>query len=239
MAPSFADPANAVSLDVDQTYFNVGWGGIRASSLPYALEPDRDSGSLGYADVNAVDYIKLCGWGNDGPGAEANEPTWPGERTNLKWLGGYTTFVEGRLLVNQAIAPVKPWCRDNSKSCYSEPGNCMVSTCTEAQIAAGTHTRIQLKIRANSSPNCAYHAMYGSMISLQCNMRDTGFGRTTPHLSGAEPCSPWADVGFFHPNGGVLPVAYIRHWSWSPNNRRVYFAGKHFQFSDVHAHFHP
>lgn len=61
-------------------------------------------------------------------------------------------------------------------------------------------------------------------------MRDTGFGQTKPYLDSngiiLPSCSPWAagEVGLVNTNtGGVMNVEFVRHWSWHPSNKRVYF----------------
>ena len=57
-----------------------------------------------------------------------------------------------------------------------------------------------------------------------CNFHDTGFGRTTPYLTGGGPCSPWSDVGFFNTrDNNYVRVQFVRHWSWAPTNQRTYF----------------
>lgn len=102
---SFADPLDplATALDVDQTFFNVGWGGVRSSSLPYAIEPIN--GTLDYgssSDINNVNFLDLCPWGTEGE---------VGIIRDLHELGGYTTFVTDRLLVNQSFPSIETWCR--------------------------------------------------------------------------------------------------------------------------------
>eukprot|EP00581_Thalassiosira_minuscula_P014784 CAMPEP_0183721232 /NCGR_PEP_ID=MMETSP0737-20130205/13573_1 /TAXON_ID=385413 /ORGANISM="Thalassiosira miniscula, Strain CCMP1093" /LENGTH=1108 /DNA_ID=CAMNT_0025951205 /DNA_START=33 /DNA_END=3360 /DNA_ORIENTATION=- len=224
MMHNFADPNNALSTstNIDQRYFNVGWGGVRASTLPFALEPNPTDGSLDYADPDNVDFLYLCNWGLDDP----NKDTTPADSTvfkDLKDLGGYTTFVADGLLVNKTLPDVLPWCRKASDPTCSDASSCMVATCTDANIAAG-YTRLQLKVRPNSSPNCAYHSMHNGYVGLQCDLRDKLFGQSSPYLSGGDPCMPWTALGFFNmrTNEG-LPVEWVRHWSWSPNNYRTYF----------------
>ena len=221
---SFADPYDSLATpsNVDQTYFNVGWGGVRSSSLPIALEPDPVTGTLKYSDVNDVDNLPLCRWGQDGANAGR------AERKDLQFLGGYTTFVEDGLLVNQTIPPILPWCRKPTDSTCSNAATCMVSSCTDDQITNDGYTRMELKVAAYSSPKCAFHTWWNGLVSLQCNLHDLAFGRTTPFLQGAEPCSPWTDIGFYNGlTGEGLKIAFVRHWSWSPNNKRLYFAVYH------------
>lgn len=79
---------------VDQTYFNVGWGGVRSSKLPYSLEPTNDI--LSYGDVNNVDYLPLCGWGAEPEGRQSI--------SNINGLGGYTTFVGEGLIGKEIFA---------------------------------------------------------------------------------------------------------------------------------------
>lgn len=63
---SFA-AAGSSPVAVDQHYFNLPWGGVRKSNLPYALEPEND-GSLNYDDPDSTSYVPLCMWGDDEPG---------------------------------------------------------------------------------------------------------------------------------------------------------------------------
>lgn len=82
----------------------------------------------------------------------------------------------------------------------------------------------------------------------------TGFGQTKPYATGGAECAPWTsksllrsntskfdeifdivteqidlsllwtDIGFYRPDGQHMNIAYLRHWSWSATNKRVYFA---------------
>ena len=97
MIHNIADPKDVLSTpsNVDQTWMNVGWGGVRTSALPFALEPDPSTGTLAYDDANSVDYLDLCKFSEGAEGHATVE--------NLKLPRGYTTFVDGRLLVNQTL----------------------------------------------------------------------------------------------------------------------------------------
>jgi hypothetical protein len=56
-------------------------------------------------------------------------------------------------------------------------------------------------------------------------MHDTGFGQTSPYLQGVHECYPWTDIGLVNSRTGeVLNVAFIRHWSYSTVNKKMYFA---------------
>ncbi|KAL7533669.1 hypothetical protein ACHAXR_006666 [Thalassiosira sp. AJA248-18] len=104
----------------------------------------------------------------------------------------------------------------------------MVESCTDAQVANDGYTRMQLKVAANSSPNCQFHmvdAGRGDRISVQCDLHDTRFGKTTPYLQGGDPCSPWSSLGFFNSdtNEQLLSVAFVRHWSWRNDDKKTIF----------------
>ena len=58
---NFAPPESA-GPDVDQNYFNVGWGGVRTGTLPIALEKKGVGGNLSYADPDDVDTLGQCPW---------------------------------------------------------------------------------------------------------------------------------------------------------------------------------
>ncbi|KAL7443404.1 hypothetical protein ACHAXH_007319 [Discostella pseudostelligera] len=224
MIHNFANPSDPLStaLNVDQTFFDVAWGGVRSSSLPYALKPNPSTGTLNYADVNNVDYLPTCLWGNDAPGGSAGRAA----RTDLKNLGGYTSFVDGGLLVNQTFAPILPPCRKGTDPTCTNAATCMVLSCTDDQILNENYVRMELKVDAGSTPNCAYHMMWNGLVSLQCNMHDTGFGQTSPYLDVVNKCSPSTDIGLVNSRTGeeVLNVAFLRHWSYSTSNKRMYFA---------------
>ena len=89
-------------------------------------------------------------------------------RTDLKDLGGYTTFVDDGLLVNLTLPPILPWCRNETDPTCADATTCMQATCTDTDIQNG-FTRIELKVAANSSDNCAYHALWNGLITLRCN----------------------------------------------------------------------
>jgi hypothetical protein len=222
---SFANPRDPLStaLNVDQTFFDVAWSGVRSSSLPYALEPNPSTGTLNYANVNDVNFLPLCPWGggNDEPGG----PAGPAARQDLKNLGGYTTFVDGGLLVNQTIAPILPPCRTGLDPTCSNPAKCMVMSCTDDQILNENYVRMELKVDAGSTPNCTYHMMWKGLVSLQCNMHDTGFGEISPYSELVNECNPWTDIGLANSRTGeVLTVASVHHWSFSTGNKKSYFA---------------
>ncbi len=208
---------------MDQTFFDVAWGGVRSSSLPYALEPNQTTGTLNYANVNEVDYLPLCPWGggNDEPGG----PAGPAARQDLRNTGGYTTFVDGGLLVNQTFAPILPPCRKGSDPTCSNPATCMVMSCTDDQIRNNSYVRMELKVDAGRTPNCTYHMMWKGLVSLQCNLHDTGFGEISPYSELVDECYPWTDIGLANSRTGeVLTVATVHHWSFSVGNKKSYFA---------------
>ena len=186
---SFAPPLSP-ALDVDLTYFNAAWTGVRGSHLPWALEPNPQTGLFNYQDPADVDHLELKPWGNDGP-----TPSPPGytcaplssERTDLKNLWGYTTFATNDLIVKQP--ELTKWCR-KPEGCTVDnfpTDGCMVPTCrcpNSDQVWEG-YTEIDLKVPANSRPDCAYHTGWQGKVSLECNLRDeTGFGKTTPYMNG-------------------------------------------------------
>lgn len=217
----------APALDVDLTYFNAAWTGVRSSHLPWALEPNPQTGMFSYSDPADVDHLELKPWGNDGP-----TPSPPGytcaslssERTDLRNLWGYTTFATNDLIVKQP--ELTKWCR-KPEGCAVDnnpPNGCMVQNCrcpNSDQVWEG-YTEIDLKVPANSHPNCAFHTTWNGKVSLQCNLRDeTGFGKTTPYMNGAS----GSGLKFVNSETGEgIQVAFVRHWSWSTGNKRVYFA---------------
>ena len=81
---NFADVASDTT--VDQNYFNVGWGGVRLSRLPFALEANSSGGgstdSLDFADPDNVDIMGQCAWSVSSRS--------PGQMTNLDKTPGYT-----------------------------------------------------------------------------------------------------------------------------------------------------
>jgi hypothetical protein len=224
---SFADPRDPLStaLNVDQTFFDVAWGGVRSSSLPYVLEPRKitDTFTFNYANVNEVNCLPLCPWGegNDALGG----PSGPAARAELKDLGGYTSFVDGSLLVNHTFAPMQPPCRKGSDPSCRNPATCMVLSCTDDQIRNDNYVRMELKVDAGNTPNCTFHMMWKDFVSLQCDMHDTGFGEISPYSELVSECYPWTDIGLENTRTGeVLTVASVHHWSFSTSNKKSYFA---------------
>ena len=56
-------------------------------------------------------------------------------------------------------------------------------------------------------------------------MHDVGFGQTFPYLGSSQPCSPWTDIGLYRTDTGEgLKIPFVRHWSYSPTNKLMYFA---------------
>jgi len=222
MMHNFA-PAPTPAPIADQNYFNVGWGGVRSSTLPIAIEPKTSDGSLSFADPNNVDTLEQCSWGSS--------PINPEQILNLDQSGGYTSFVTPGLLVNRTLqAPEMP-CRDNTDPTCANTATCMVNSCTDAQVASVTHTRMKLRVRPNTHPACVKHNgyaySYGGRIypGIKCNFRDTQFGQTSPNLSSPDDCAPWASMGLKNTlTGEVLEVAHIKHWSWRSQDEDLYLA---------------
>ena len=216
---SFADPKDVLStpLNVDQTWMNVGWGGVRTSALPFALEPDPSTGTLSYEDVNGVDYLDLCKFSEVPEGRAAVE--------NLKMLGGYTTFVDGRLLVNQTLAPILLPCRKSGADCTASPSTCMVESCNKTDIDNG-YDRIQLRVLPNNTANCqAYEDQWNGLVQLKCGFHAGNFGHTFPSQDSFVSCAPWAEVGLFNRQTGEgINIAYLRHWSFNPADGLIHFA---------------
>ena len=209
---------------MNNNYFNVGWGGVRSSTLPYALEPSPDTGHLTYADPAAVDYLPLCPWNNDDPDKNA-ATAGRAVRTSLAdpSMSGYTTFVQESLVVREALAVPPLPCKDSQGT--------MQASCTQADIEAGA-VRLELFVREGRTPNCRKHNTQASrlerangLFSLECEMHDKGFDRKDAKLHQADPCRPWSKLGLLNTRTDeVLQVEYIRHWSWQSDTRKMYFS---------------
>jgi hypothetical protein len=64
---SFINPSdNLNNPNNDIAFLDVPWAGVRPSKLSYALEP-LTADSLSFGNVNTVDYLPLCKWGDDSP----------------------------------------------------------------------------------------------------------------------------------------------------------------------------
>ena len=213
-------------MEVDQTYFNVPWSGVRSSTLPYALEPNPSSGDLTYDDPDNENYLKICPWGYDGPN-DTTPSGWRGQRKSLSNLGGYTTFVDEDFQLNYPTQqfPAATACRKEDTDCSSNPDTCMVGSCTDAEVVAGERTRIELKVAAGQTPECQYSStLDNGYIQLKCKMRDSGFGNTGPYKPNVDRCAPWTHTGFKNTvTEEMLDVSYVRHWSRA-GNQFVYFA---------------
>jgi hypothetical protein len=217
-------------MNVDQTYMNVGWGGVRTSSLPYALEAGNYSNSdnvttrtkLKYENVNDVDYLDLCKFGEVQMGRAAI--------LDLKRLGGYTTFVDGRLLVNQTLPAISLPCRKpigSGGNCTSNPSTCMVGSCDRADVLNRGYVRMKLRVKARTHPQCvSYEEKWNDLVMLKCQFHDVGFGHTFPTPESLIPsCAPWAEAGLFNRVTGTgVNIAYLRHWSYLPKDGLMHFA---------------
>jgi len=222
MIHNFANPNDVLStpMNVDQTYANIGWGGVRTSTLPYALEPNNITGILEYSDVNNVDYLDLCTFGEP--------PMGKAMISDLKQLGGYTTFVESGLYINQLnLPPILPPCRKPGVNCTISPATCMVETCNRTDIDAG-FVRMELIVKAGKTTDClAYTELYNDRyVQLRCIMHDVGFGITMPNPDTLlSSCAPWLELGLYNSRTGRgVNVAFLRHWSYFPSDGRLHFA---------------
>ena len=196
------------------------------------MEPDPYSGELSYADPNTVDYCPMCGWGLDEPGGAQGRCA----RDNLQNLGGYTSFVGHGLYVNRPAADQKPylWCRKPDVDCSTNASTCMAKPdeCYNGDNSPKEgYTPVVLEVPADSSPQCEDRGEFADGWELQCKMRKTGFGHTTPYLSSStvnDPCAPWAGadskMGFYRADTNEgFEATFIRHWSYSPSNQLMYF----------------
>ncbi|KAL9178843.1 hypothetical protein ACHAXT_003974 [Thalassiosira profunda] len=241
---NFADPNNPdgnpnFARDTDYTYFNVGWSNVRTSTLPVALEPGArnvyaDTSSLAYEDPDTTDEVEVCTFGEDGRRdgglSDAEFPEWAGERTNIRWLGGYTAFVEDGFVTN--LPPLPLPCRKPASeggNCAANPITCWVRTCTDEQVASEGYVRYRLRVAPNSSPKCAAHTPGDKpdkgYFGLQCDFADTGFGTINAGIN-SFPCAPGAGLSFLNTRTSYeLPVAVIRNWSFD-SRPRVFFSVK-------------
>ena len=147
---SFGDPLTT-GVNIDQTFFNVGWNGVRTSTLPNVLEPTSDGGGLSYDDPNDVSsYLPVRSFPDSCPSGSENvnvvDPN--GCRVaretckNLRDLEGYTSFAGPDLLV---IKPdIKKACRKPEGCSVETSGTCMVSSsncfCPESETTFDGYT---------------------------------------------------------------------------------------------------
>lgn len=233
MIHNFINPSDTLNNpNNDLTFIDVPWAGVRPSKLPYALEPSTAT-SLNFNNVNTVDYLPLCKWGNNHDNPNQN-PNLAGRAKvlDLSSTQGYTTFVAGGLLVNQTsgLRDISLPCRKSGTAgnCYTYASTCMVASCTNTQVSEG-YTRIELKVAANSPAGCVPHnnqaQWWNGLVLLQCDFHDTGFGQSKWPLTSYDSCSPWTDIGLFNSRTGRgVHVAYLRHWSFLPNDKKLWFA---------------
>jgi hypothetical protein len=197
MLHNFADPLDTLSTptNTDYNYFSTPWTGVRPSALRYALEPRTDD-TLNYNDVNNNDHLSLCKWGTSTAKVAKQ----------LYETKGYTTFVNGRLIVNHtSYAPIPLPCRTTTTACNS--ANCMVSSCDNTQINDGGYVRMELKVAAYTSNPCVAHSNQATqgwlgLVMITCDFHDSGFGSLNAILTNYDPCSPWTDIGLFNSHTG-------------------------------------
>jgi hypothetical protein len=193
---------------------------------------------LDYSDPDDVDYLPICPWGQDGPDDNESGNQVRGVRKNIQNTTGYTVFVEDGLLVNPthptSTNEIKPWCRrafcdasnsnlncKNANTC-SEP--CMVSSCTDTDIAGG-YKRIELVIPPGG-PDCQMkNEAQDGKVQLKCKLlNETGYGETTPYLYSSDPCWLSGRMAFVRSDtGAAVEVYFIRHWSYYTDELYVHF----------------
>lgn len=182
MIHNFADPIDTLSTPTNTDYnyyFKTPWTGVRPSALRYVLEP-RTNDTLNYNNVNNNDHTSLCKWGTSTASVAKR----------LYDIRGYTTFVNGALIVNHTII-----------ACNST--SCMVSSCNDTQINDGGYVQMELKVAANISSPCIAHSNQATqgwlgLVMITCDFHDSGFGSSTAIRTNYDPCSPWADIGLFN-----------------------------------------
>ena len=194
MIHNFADPSDPLStINTDYNYFNTPWTGVRPSALRYALEPRSDD-TLNYSDVNNNDHLSLCKWGTS-TATVAKQ---------LSQTKGYTTFVNGALIVNHtSYEPIPLPCRTTTTACNS--ASCMVSSCNNTQINNAGYVRMELKVAPNTiNPCIAQSTAQGwlGLVMMTCDFHDSGFGSSTAIRTNYDPCSPWTDIGLFNSRTG-------------------------------------
>lgn len=195
MTHNFADPSDILSaINTDYNYLNTPWTGVRPSALRYALEPRSDD-TLNYNDVNNNDHLSLCKWGTSATVAK-----------QLYETKGYTTFANGRLIVNHtSYEPIPLPCRTITTACNS--ASCVVSSCNNTQINDGGYVRMELKVAANTSSPCVAHSNQASqgwlgLVMMTCDFHDLGFGSLDAIRTNYDLCSPWTDIGLFNSRTG-------------------------------------
>lgn len=195
---------------------------MRSSALPVALESAW--GSLHIDNPTQVKTADVCPWSD-------------GEYKPVHWTEGFTTFTTNDLiqhkehLLSGSGTTWKTTCKKPGYSCYSDPANCM-APCSDEQVTNEGYVRMPLEVSANGSPDCTAdwnNRKYGPYVVIKCNMKPYGFGQDNyngynRHAHDST-CNPWADLELVNTvTGQFLPIAYVLHWSWSPNDRLVYFA---------------
>ena len=118
---------------------------------------------------------------------------------------GYTTFVNGALIVNHtSYEPIPLPCRTTTTACNS--ASCMVSSCNNTQINNAGYVRMELKVAPNTiNPCIAQSTAQGwlGLVMMTCDFHDSGFGSSTAIRTNYDPCSPWTDIGLFNSHTGI------------------------------------
>jgi len=208
MIHNFA-PDDSTSSDVLYDYFNVGWGGVRSSSLPYAMEsnPQNEDDSLYFGHPAEVDYVPLCAWSQEDEGRQVP--------TDISALNGYTTFVGPGLSIGRSITLP---CSLPGGCSSTNQDECMRESCTDAQVANQGYKRIALA-SPPGGPNCVKDGTYEGQVTLRCSLSHNGIFGQTSTLSKSDPCAPWTNttLGFKNTETGqTLEVVNVRRWSGIP-----------------------
>jgi len=115
---------------------------------------------------------------------------------------GYTTFVNGALIVNHtSYEPIPLPCRTTTTACYSE--SCMVSSWNDTQINDAGYVRMELKVAPNTINLCIAHSNQATqgwlgLVMMTCDFHDSGFGSSYAIRTNYDPCSSWTYIGLFN-----------------------------------------
>ena len=190
------------------TYLNVPWTGIRESTLPDVITPDPTTSTLTIDPANGDVRTQIYGWG---------EPEELASATTLRpgTTAGYTTFASGvwpnKTAIQMDLPCIKPNSDCTNGALPQDPDNCMVSNCSDAQIAAEGYERMVFQVPSTGT-HCQRRlhstASRRNNLLLRCRLR-------TKIEYGKQYGTDIGDYILMNSTGSGIRINQIYHFSWA------------------------
>ena len=131
--------------------------------------------------------------------------------------------------VTPTAAPVRVkqwlWCskpggcnESNKSTCMAKPEECYTDD-GYGTVKPG-YTPIEMYVGPNTHPQCRDRGKFANGYELMCLMHSAGFGHTRPYISPPEGNTLRI---FREDTNAGFDATFIRHWSWRPGNKYMFF----------------